>query len=775
MKKFRRLLMFSALCVVGGVHGQQLPQGATQSHQIDLGNSALFHGESSGYPMVVDAPVVAPLFLETEHFTSTLHLVNSASSTEPATIVVRTPDGNSITTKLTLPGHDSLTLPLKSLLKGVVASRGSLEVYATDPIGSSLTGQLEITYNGEERRAAIDEELLMPSMTTSHTLRGISLESDTLPVVAISNVANTPVLVNVTCNRSAGTPLTNSLQLGRHDTKFVRACSGAPFEVTDDTALLQALDTSKASETIGIQISSEDPKSELQAFGLTLHNVLGHRYFSAINFNDPKEWNSTQSIYAGVPVGYFQPLANTFSPRFSFSNFSNQSQTVTLQGYKAKSGEPSESAAARTIVLPANSSSSFAIVGDPNSSELISYVATSTGMAGDVIAALMDESGTGDNRFLIIGKDASTVLNAGMHPWTADKENHGILVAFNHTSKPQDVTVQIGNGTGGLWQRRITLKPYQTLTQDLNELLLSSDQPDDRGNLLPKNLDHGEVTWWTNDSRRVTGRLFQISNSDRMVKNFSCYGQIVLCQILASATPSVGNVGSSFHFTSTISYCTTNYGGSSSQCYGPNASGGAGATYHWNTYGAFQVTSSSNYDAYANAVGGGNGTAQVQAQSAQCTVNGQAPVTVRAPTRSQIINSTYTGLQVCGNGQQTGHERDLYEQIVDNQNPAQPFLADGVTVGEVITKSSPDDFAWGSGTKTGSGPTAYKNAPNSSPQHGVFTDALYNCDAALNACLAGGGGGKLSVLNQQLTYGGVNVPTINSLHETCTGFTNNGN
>ena len=179
-----------------------ISNAVAQQPSVNMNNSQLFHGESKGYPMGMDAPTVAPLFLETEHFTSTLHLVNDAVATEPATVIVRTAEGDAITTKLTIPGHESLVLSLKTLLKGKITQRGSVELYATDPEGSSLAGQLEIVYAGEQRRAAIDEELLMPSMTTSHMLRGVSLQSDSAPLVAVSNVLDQPAIATLTSDRS---------------------------------------------------------------------------------------------------------------------------------------------------------------------------------------------------------------------------------------------------------------------------------------------------------------------------------------------------------------------------------------------------------------------------------------------------------------------------------------------------------------------------------------------------------------------------------------------
>lgn len=92
---------------------------------------------------------------------------------------------------------------------------------------------------------------------------------------------------------------------------------------------------------------------------------------------------------------------------------------------------------------------------------------------------------------------------------------------------------------------------------------------------------------------------------------------------------------------------------------------------------------------------------------------------MRQPYQSVIVGSTYTGLVACGTNE-TGHERDIWEQIYDNGSPSKPFTANGITIGETISGTGRDDFNWLSDIATNSGPTMYQNAPGSTPLNGVI-------------------------------------------------------
>ena len=537
----------------------------------------------------------------------------------------------------------------------------------------------------------------------------------------------------------------------------MKACDASAGAADAEILLTQAPETLTVGQPVGIELASDDPKSEFQAFGVTPHTIFGHRYFSAVNFTDPKELNSTQFVYAGVPSGYSAALGNVYAPQFSFSNFSTMPQTVSIESY-ASAGGTAPLSSGGPIVVPAHGSATFSMKSNANASDLQSYIATATGEPGDVIGSLMDEPESGDNRFLIIGKDSSTDLNAGMHPWIADKSHRAILIAFNHTSSKQDVTVRIGTGSGALWQRRLTLQPYQTLKQDINELLASDDNRDEKSNRLPAGLTRGEVSWWTNDSRRVTGRLIQTDTLDDLVENFSCYGQIVLCSIIATATPANGLVSSQYHFTSGLNFCTTNYGGAY-QCGGSYSGGGSGAIYSWNIRDAFQNTTSSNYDAYAMSVTEGNGTALVSAESGQCTVTGTAPVSVGNLPDHIIVLADSTNTLSCPNGYtQKKREVDYNTAAANGTQVTQLF--------KVFETVDPNT------TSTCTKSTVQNTASCTDVTNGQFSDFLnagcpgYNnpgCgftypSQAWNACLSGGNKnlgtvGKDTVLSNSITLG----------------------
>lgn len=308
------------------------------------------------------------------------------------------------------------------------------------------------------------------------------------------------------------------------------------------------------------------------------------------------------------------------------------------------------------------------------------------------------------------------------------------------------------------------MDPYQTLTQDINRLLTQKESRDDKGKALPKGLSKGEVSWWTYDAKRVTGRLIQTDTSDNMVENFSCYGQVVLCQTLANATPASGLVGTNFNFYASLFYCVTNYGGTS-QCSGPNSSSAGSPSYSWNIYGAFQSATSSNYNASSMSVAPGNGTATVTATSGMCTQSGSAPVQVTGiPYADPVISNTYNGkapASECPSASSPGWERTVNKQIVDKSGNS--IQVNQQSISETYDISSSNNGLYIGKINTGTATT------NSS---GQLPDDYYVCSTV---CKSGNASTQATQHPTDTLPGGQAYKLQdNAIVYSCTGITVNG-
>ena len=169
-----------------------------------------------GAQAMINMPSVAPLFLEDNQFSSTLYIVNEGNAPTAGRLLLLTIDGHLILDRrIPVGGHDKAEIRLKPLLASVgsIVTQGSLELFDDNVEGSALVGEVVVTYHDHAISSNIDEELLMPTMSHSHELRGLAVGAAADPVVGVSSTSDQPVDVEVSCSGERGETMRKSFQI----------------------------------------------------------------------------------------------------------------------------------------------------------------------------------------------------------------------------------------------------------------------------------------------------------------------------------------------------------------------------------------------------------------------------------------------------------------------------------------------------------------------------------------------------------------------------------
>ena len=313
---------------------------AEQAHREKLREVRL----QGGAQTMVNLPSVAPLFIEDARFSSTLYIVNEGNPPAVGRLLLLTQDGRIVADKtVTVSGHDKAELAIKPLLEAAKSSatRGSIELFDDNVEGSSLAGELVIAYQGASASANLDEELLMPTMSQSHELRGLAIRAVANPVVSVSSASDQPVQVKVSCTGEWSKPTQVSFQILSHQIVTIRPCSNSSGPVDALNAFNYSATEFGPPEAKGIQISSPDPKAEIQAFGFSPIMTEGELSFVPISFQSPDDSISNQAVYPGVPVGYSGELWGTYRPRLVVQNYSATARTISVYNARTASGSRS--------------------------------------------------------------------------------------------------------------------------------------------------------------------------------------------------------------------------------------------------------------------------------------------------------------------------------------------------------------------------------------------------------------------------------------------------
>jgi hypothetical protein len=468
-------------------------------------------------------PLVAPLFIANEEFTSTLVLVNGSALQTYADVILRGPDGTQVAQKrVTFDPHSQRTLDLGVVLreKGSNATTGSVVVMpSADLKGPAILAALSMTYLTYPQPNFIDQELAMPSSNDSQILRGVADRGEGSPLVAVTSLADAAQHVRIDCLGRDGVAFSKTVAVAAGGTALTEACSSATPQGAD---FASGRDDGKdvPRSVTGIALTSDGMPGSFAAFGLAPHRKDKGRYFSSVSFADPEMVMSPNTVFTGVPVGPALLLPGpNYVPELSLANFSNKPAHVTIQ-YASTSGDTPTGQEVWSGAIPALHTNHVRLDNLQGDSALQnSFVVTSDGAAGDLVAKLVSETGSEGPGVEVLGKDEMVMENGGAHPWSLKDGTDSTLLLFNHSGGSKSIRVLLSAGSV-LWQKQYTLKSMETLQIGIGDLI-QNKVPDESGKTIPAASTSGIAEWFS-FSGGTKGRILQSDATTSMARNFSC-------------------------------------------------------------------------------------------------------------------------------------------------------------------------------------------------------------------------------------------------------------
>ncbi len=636
-------------------------------------------------PPIVPMPLVMPLFLDGNHFSSLLTLVNNSTATTYADVTVRGLDGSSIVTRrVNFTPHSQQQVPIGELLetKNSSVTGGSILIKQSSALmGPSIAGVLSMTYQGPGDPNYIDEEPSVLSTTGSQTLQGVSDRGDGSPYISISSYSTVAQHVKISCFGEHGVLGTSQIDLAPNETLITEGCSSQNSPVDDIDVTMQHLERS-VHEPLGMRLTSDAAPGSFAAFGLVPHKKGADRFLSNILFSDPTSATSSKIIFVGVPAGPSSLLPDgIYTPHINIANFSTKSLKVNVTYAYTSGGNPEVHEVVSASLEP-RSSREFVLSGSAGDPELEnSFVITGDAAPGQFAAKVISASDSVLHEVELQAKDEHDASNSGMHPWSIENSTESTLLLFNHSAKTQHFDLSIFTGGVG-WQKTYDLAPMQTKEISFRELI--DDQvTDGQGNALPRTAERGEVNWMVVDPNNGTGRLLQSDKARGMARNFSCGYSGLLCgnnfdQLLEDlADDLTGDFGSIVPIT-----CTS---GQPQFCSGQQTGTGGSFSYSWNS-GTPSVASVSGSSVSQNVnllgVSGGNSTIAGRAYSQSCSTGGSGPVAVQVPTALRVVQTTYNAANSCPAGQ-AGWYRQVNRAVIDQNS--MDIKVENQSVGETVT------------------------------------------------------------------------------------------
>lgn len=703
-------------------------------------------------------PNVIPLFLEDRQFTSTLVLVNASAVTTYADVGFTARNGAHITTqRVQFAPHSQQTIDIGAVLASAAstASSGSISIMVSPDVQpSSIAAQLSMTYSGGPNPNYIDEELEMPSMNISSTLRGVAERSKGSPIIGITSLADSSQVVTIQCLEDNGLAASKSVSLLTGETLFTQACNAkTPYGADLETAMLG--NDSAMRNSVGISLTSTAKAGEFVAFGLAPKGDSEHRYFSGIAFSDPATLMSPNTTFTGVPMGRSLLLPDgNYVPELSLANFSEKAIHVRVK-YAATSGTSASIFDEGSLVVPGRTTRWIPLAEvRPLDSFQNSFIVESDGAPGDLIAKMVSASNSQLHEIELPAKDEQDMNNSGAHPWSLQGGNESTLLLFNHGDNANYVNVVISAGSA-TWEKAFKLAPMQNMALSIRSVI-QSGMKGDKGETLPADTAVGMVEWFPGHSGGVAGRMLVSNRALEMARSFSCNYYEYLCQAEFQGGTTLIIDGQVVNFGSIIPGVCLGY----SPC-DPGGTleyqGGSGFTYYWSSANTGIISvSGSNTNSSVNTLGVAPGSTTVTGDASDGTCDAQGggggyvgPYQVE-PIQTE---SEFSVACVLPGGEGSGWERNVDNQV--QYSDGTPYAV-SVTGSDYITVGTPNDLNL-SNPQTGS---------DSSP-NGVFPDEYYDCSRVCPST------GQTDAL-QYFTINGVSLPHADSLVYKCNSITIDG-
>jgi hypothetical protein len=596
-------------------------------------------------------PQVAPIFVENGKTSSSLVIVNNSAINAGATISVRGLLGAEVLNRhVSLKPHEQQEISMQSLLSGigVPPSIGSVTVSQDSELkGLTVVSQMLITNERGTLPSYVDEELAMPAIGGSTTLRGVADDAAGDALLAVTSIVNWTQEVTLHCLAQNGESKPAIITLEAQSTALISNCSGQT--VTDLGTYLSSGSQHAQHGIQGYELVTDGGIGTIAAFGLAFHSRNQDPIFSVIPFVDPARIHAANTVFAGVPFGTQAALPDgVYKPRISFTNFASSPARVTISAAITPAGAPSGSTA--SAVTPEKRVLQELIVAPRHSTE---FAPSDIGSQGGLQQSLIIESDRNPGELLskvvsrgdgnlfeieLLGKDQLDEDNGGSHPWHVDGDSVAHLLLFNYSDEPRVFGVRISN-SAIVWDKKYKLVPYETREVSINELI-SDEVPDDKGRVLSPDQSSGVVNWMVPDAGEGTGRLMVTSRSRALARNFSCGQFIVVCGMtFVTSWNGVLPVNDTLAlYTADPNFCDE-FG--PNQCYGGSSVGGGSASYSW-SIGASNIVTPSSSSSYSPALYGvnpGSGYADGTATAGNCSSTGYGnPQVISCPT-SISVNS----------------------------------------------------------------------------------------------------------------------------------------
>jgi hypothetical protein len=475
--------------------------------------------------------MIIPLFVEGDQFSSTLTLINNATSSTYADLTLRGLDGKAIVTKrVDFNPHSQRRVDIGKLLdsKASTSTAGSILVTPSGALaGPSIGAVLSMTYLGYTDPNYIDEEIFVPNVKGSQVLQGVADRGEESPILAVSSLAESSQLVQIQCFGDEGVDATRSFTLAAGETLITDACTGPDVHDSDLASVLQRSNGGSRGPQ-GIRLVSDAAPGSFAAFAMARHNDKGDRFFSSVLFSDPKTIDSPNTVFTGVPVGPATLLpAGLYVPELTLTNFTSEDIHIHVIFAHTTEDAPSVQDVG-SLTVPSRSTRELVLSnmrGDPTLQN--SFIVYSDGAPGDLIAKYVSRGDSQLHEVELQAKDYGDMQNAGGHPWSIEGSAESTLLLFNHSNSMQAFTVRVSTASVE-WQKEFTLAPMQTKAIGIRELV-DEQVKDDRGRTLPKDSQSGEAGWLVTDFATSSGRLLQSDRSIGMARNFSCGYSGLLC------------------------------------------------------------------------------------------------------------------------------------------------------------------------------------------------------------------------------------------------------
>src|SRR5216684_790076 len=588
-------------------------------------------------------PLVLPLFLQDQQFTSTIVLVNGSAESTYADVTLTGLDGKEINhRRVEFTPHSQRVLEVKDLLREVAspAVMGRTTItQSPDLKGMAIAAQLSMTYLGSLNPTYIDEEAAMPWGEGSQVLRAVADRASGSPVMAVTSLTDATQHITLECLSETGVNFSSTLDLGPQQTAVVQACAHRTFL---DSDFETREENGKTDRVVGVGLNSDAMPGSFAAFALAPHKEEKGRHFSAVNFSDPKMTLSPNTIFTGVPVGSPSLLPEgQYVPHITLANFSFKPIHVQIQCAQTDGNAPTVKSV-KDLILAGRSTRLLTLDNlQGNSTLQNSFVINSDGPPGDLMANLVSTSESTLHEVEILGKDQNTG-NGGSHPWSLEQGNDATLLIFNPTSSSQGFTVMISGGSL-LWQKVYQLEPIQTEQINIRNLILQK-VPDDKGKTLPEDSQSGLVEWFSHVDGK--GRLLESNPQLAMARNFSCTGYYCLCQ------PTFASGTTTYPMLSTVGFGSIHGNVCQSPNPGPCCNQGStvqtdtsGYNYSWSSGNTSiaQISGSSTSQS-VNTYGPGPGSTPVTGSMCDpatgCCISQPPTATVQKPGFLQVISQT---------------------------------------------------------------------------------------------------------------------------------------